>query len=209
MLEILEDSSFFQTLQSLDKDTYLAAKLGKCRSCDGPLDDSHYLRKPRGQALVHLDGKACLRYSLCCRNDGCRKRTMPASLRFAGRKVYCALFILVFVSLNPELEPIPSYSTIKRYLNFHGMRRRIRIRDCSSGQYKAQLRVENREIRSYEYPDIGGLWHLDFHHGTRRVVDKDGQLKVPIALAIMDDASRFICHMQWYFSENTECLVHG
>ena len=110
---------------------------------------------------------------------------------------------------NPELEPVPSYSTIKRYLNSHGMRRRIRIRDCSSGQYKAQLRVENREIRSYEYPDVGGLWHLDFHHGTRRIVDKDGQLKVPIALGIMDDASRFICHMQWYFSENTECLVHG
>jgi len=89
------------------------------------------------------------------------------------------------------------------------MLRQTRTAHDRPGQHAARIRVEQREIRSFEHSHAGGLWHLDFHHGKRRIVDKDGQLKTPIALAILDDASRFVCHIQWYFQETNECLVHG
>ena len=110
---------------------------------------------------------------------------------------------------DPKLAPVPSYCTIKRFLHARGMNRRKRVREDRPGHYIAQQRIESREIRSFEYPHAGGLWHLDYHHGKIRIVDKDGQIKSPIALAIIDDSSRFICHIQWFFLENTECLVHG
>lgn len=110
---------------------------------------------------------------------------------------------------NPELDPVPSYSSIKRFLDARGMARRRKANEERPGQHAARVRIEQREIRSFEHSHAGGLWHLDFHHGSRRIVDKDGRLRTPIALAVIDDASRFICHIQWYFWETAECLVHG
>ena len=70
-------------------------------------------------------------------------------------------------------------------------------------------RRENREIRSYEAEYVGSLWHLDFHHGSRKVLTSGGQWQRPIALAILDDHSRLCCHLQWYLGETAEDLVHG
>lgn len=53
------------------------------------------------------------------------------------------------------------------------------------------------------------LWHLDFHHSSLKVLTPDGQWRRPIALGILDDHSRLCCHLQWYFSETAEDLVHG
>jgi transposase InsO family protein len=53
------------------------------------------------------------------------------------------------------------------------------------------------------------LWHLDFHHGSLKVLTHAGQWQRPIALGILDDHSRLCCHLQWYFSETAEDLVHG
>jgi hypothetical protein len=36
-----------------------------------------------------------LRYSLCCGREGCRRRTLPPSLRFLGRRVYVKAVVLV------------------------------------------------------------------------------------------------------------------
>ncbi len=70
-------------------------------------------------------------------------------------------------------------------------------------------RRENREIRSYEATHVGALWHLDFHHGSLKVLTASGQWLRPIALGILDDHSRLCCHVQWYVSETAEDLVHG
>ena len=56
---------------------------------------------------------------------------------------------------------------------------------------------------------MGSLWHLDFHHGSRKVLTSGGQWQRPIALAILDDHSRLCCHLQWYLGETAEDLVHG
>ena len=74
---------------------------------------------------------------------------------------------------------------------------------------RAKERRQERETRSYEAEYVGGLWHLDFHHGSRKVLTPHGQWQYPIALGILDDHSRLCCHLQWYLSECAEDLVHG
>ncbi len=56
---------------------------------------------------------------------------------------------------------------------------------------------------------VGALYHLDFHHGKFKVLDSDGTWRAPLCFAMLDDRSRLCCHAQWYFSEDTEHLVHG
>ena len=72
-----------------------------------------------------------------------------------------------------------------------------------------KTRRQTREIRSYEAAYVGSLWHLDFHHGSLKVLTPGGQWVRPIALGILDDHSRLCCHVQWYLSETAEDLVHG
>ena len=77
------------------------------------------------------------------------------------------------------------------------------------GEIHAEIRRQSREIRSYEADYVGALWHLDFHHGSLKVLTHGGQWLRPIALGILDDHSRLCCHIQWYLSETAEDLVHG
>lgn len=70
------------------------ASLG-CRYCAGPLHQSNYRRKPRGAKVAEAGEEFTLRYSLCCGREGCRRRTLPPSLRFLGRRVYVEAVVLV------------------------------------------------------------------------------------------------------------------
>jgi hypothetical protein len=70
-------------------------------------------------------------------------------------------------------------------------------------------RLEQREVRSFEAEYVSGLWHLDFHHGSRKVLTAAGQWHRPLALAVLDDRSRLACHVQWYFAETAQNLIHG
>jgi hypothetical protein len=56
---------------------------------------------------------------------------------------------------------------------------------------------------------VSGLWHLDFHHGSLKVLRPQGEWVTPILLGILDDRSRLVCHAQWYLDETAESLVHG
>lgn len=113
------------------------------------------------------------------------------------------------VKTDPSLEPLCSYSTIKRFMQTRGMVRKRRQPKGRPGEERAARRRENREIRSYESEYVGSLWHLDFHHGSLKVLTPRGQWQRPIALGIVDDHSRLCCHLQWYLSETAEDLVHG
>lgn len=114
------------------------------------------------------------------------------------------------VKADPSLAPLGSYSTVKRYMQAHGLLRKSRARpQARPGEIRAAERREKREIRSYETEYAGSLWHLDFHHGSLPVLTRAGQWRRPIALCILDDYSRLCCHLQWYLSETTEDLVHG
>jgi transposase InsO family protein len=92
----------------------------------------------------------------------------------------------------------------------HGLFKRPRRGPVHSpGAQAAERRYEAREIRSYESEYVNGLWHLDFHHGSLRVLRTDGQWVYPILLGILDDRSRLCCHLQWYLAEGACELCHG
>jgi len=114
------------------------------------------------------------------------------------------------VKAKPGMGRLRSYCTVRRYMQAHGLLRKPRPRPKGHpGEIVAAERRESREVRSYEAEYVGSLWHLDFHHGSRKVLTSRGQWQRPIALAILDDRSRLCCHLQWYLSETAEDLVHG
>ena len=118
--------------------------------------------------------------------------------------------LAALVKADPSLGRLPSYSTVKRYMQAHGLVRRPRLRPgARPGEARAETRRQAREIRSYEATHVGALWHLDFHHGSLKVLTPGGQWLRPIALGILDDHSRLCNHVQWYLSETAEDLVHG
>jgi putative transposase len=111
---------------------------------------------------------------------------------------------------DPSLGLLRSYATVRRYMKIHGWVRRARLGPKQRpGEARAEKRRQTREIRSYEAEYVGSLWHLDFHHGSLKVLTAGGQWLSPIALGILDDHSRLCCHVQWYLSETAEDLVHG
>jgi len=104
----------------------------------------------------------------------------------------------------------PSYSTIHRYMKSSGFtKQRVVKQRFTAGAVLATEKLESREVRSFEVEHVHALWHLDFHHGSRKILDKKGQWQKPLLLAILDDHSRLICHAQWYLDETAESLVHG
>jgi putative transposase len=69
--------------------------------------------------------------------------------------------------------------------------------------------LHSLEVRSFEIAYVHGLWHLDFHHGSRKVLTREGRWTTPLLLGVLDDCSRLACHVQWYLEETAENLVHG
>lgn len=109
----------------------------------------------------------------------------------------------------PALGPVPSYATIRRYLKARGLHRQRPPRRQSPGAELAKSRLERREVRSFEVDHAMGLWHLDFHHGSRKVLTAAGQWITPLLLGVLDDHSRLVCHLQWFTDETAQTLVYG
>lgn len=104
---------------------------------------------------------------------------------------------------RPELGALPSYATVTRYMKHHGF---LRVKRKPRKDDDA---FEPREKRSFEVEHVHGLWHLDFHEGSRSVLLASGVYKKPQLLGILDDRSRLCCHLQWYLEETAEALIHG
>lgn len=106
---------------------------------------------------------------------------------------------------DPALAPMPGYATVCRYMKHHALLRAKKKRRHGD----AHDPYAPRETRSYEVEHVHGLWHLDFHEGSRAVLTAAGEWKRPQALGILDDRSRLCCHLQWYFEETADALTHG
>lgn len=104
---------------------------------------------------------------------------------------------------------LPSYATLRRFCKARGMLRQRAPRRATDGALAARDRLEYLEVRSFEMDHVGALWHLDFHHGSRRVLTRQGEWVKPFLMCIMDDRSRLVCHLQWYLDESAQSLVHA
>jgi hypothetical protein len=96
------------------------------------------------------------------------------------------------------LGAVPSYATVLRFMKVRALIKRPRRGPVHSpGARATEHRIEAREIRSYESAYVNALWHLDFHHGSLRVLLAKGRWLYPLMLGIIDDHSRLCCHAQW------------
>jgi transposase InsO family protein len=153
------------------------------------------------------------------RGDAGRFRTLSAALiqaiegqyrRYPGWTVQLHYDNLVVLAKEQrELQPLPSYNTLRRYMKARDLRRKHRPKRNTPGGEQAQQRLANAEVRSYEADYVHGLWHADFHHGSRRIITASGDWVTPRLLCFIDDHSRLICHLQWYLEETAEVLIHG
>src|ERR1700682_1902205 len=87
-------------------------------------------------------------------------------------------------------------------------RRRVTSRQ-TAGAERAEARLFDREIRSYESEYVNALWHWDCHHCSRKVLTARGEWVTPILFGVLDDRSRLACHLQWYLAETAEVIAHG
>jgi putative transposase len=118
--------------------------------------------------------------------------------------------LVALVEEQPVLGSAPSYSTVYRRMQERGwLKQPKRRKQETEGQRAAAARLEKREVRGYEAEHVHGLWHLDYHEGSRRVVDGYGCWHTPQLFAVLDDRARACCHLQWYLSESAETHFHG
>ncbi|MFN8627428.1 MAG: hypothetical protein U0587_15805 [Candidatus Binatia bacterium] len=101
------------------------------------------------------------------------------------------------VLADPSFGQLPSYASVRRYFRRHGLRKRRGGVSAAAGVRRAEQRLDEREVRSFEATHVNALWHLDFHHGRRKVLTADGQWVIPLLLGVLDDRSRLCCHAQW------------
>ena len=100
---ILNDASFYRVLLKLDEDLAERARQRGC-ACGGKLHSARYPRKPRGTP-EEVQEDYSRRRSFCCAEEGCRKRTTPASFRFLSRRVYVAAVVVLITALRHGATP--------------------------------------------------------------------------------------------------------
>ena len=154
------------------------------------------------------------------RNDAGQQASMSAALReallgqYAAHKSWSARLhhdnLVALAESRPELAPLPSYATLRRFLKAHGLEKRRPITSRrTEGVERAEARLLDREVRSYEAEYVNGLWHWDCHFGSKKVLTPRGEWQTPVLFGVLDDRSRLACHLQWYLAETAENVAHG
>lgn len=117
--------------------------------------------------------------------------------------------LAALVAQQPELGPVPSYATLRRFLQAHGLAKQPRVNARqTAGALQTQARLAALEVRSYELEHVGALWHVDGHWGKKKVLTAQGAWQSPLLIGVLDDRSRLACHLQWYNGETAANLAH-
>jgi hypothetical protein len=118
--------------------------------------------------------------------------------------------LVALAGTRPELKPMPSYPTLRRFMRVNGLDKRRRVTSRQTdGADRAEDKLADREIRGYEAEYVGSLWHWDCHNGSKKVLTGRGEWVTPILFGVLDDRSRLACHLQWYLAETAEIIAHG
>ena len=115
LLDLAGKRSFFQLLHRIDQDLADEHRRRGCAFCGGPLHQANYLRKPRG-GLVEVEEAWELRLSFCCGREGCRRRNLPPSALFMGRRVYWGFVALLLTTLRQGRETGTAVARLKQRL---------------------------------------------------------------------------------------------
>ena len=97
--KVLSSATIFIILHRIDLQLAELVRNRRCRYCGGPLHYARFERKPAGAGCT-LDESLNERQGLCCGSRECRRRTLPPSSLFLGRKVTYRCAILVFLLLR-------------------------------------------------------------------------------------------------------------
>jgi transposase InsO family protein len=154
------------------------------------------------------------------RQDAGEQASMTTALRqallaqYAAHKSWSAKLhhdnLVALAETRSELRPVPSYTTVRRFLRTHGLaKRRPLTTRQTAGALAATARLDAREVRSFEAEYTNSLWHWDCHVGPRKVLTPRGTWQTPVLLGVLDDHSRLACHLQWYLAEAAENMAHG
>ena len=113
--KLLHSANLFHLLFFIDSELAAVKRSAGCPYCGGQLHQSNYMRQPRG-GPAWLPEEYCLRRSLCCGRDGCRRRNMPESCLFMGRRVYWRCVVLVATALMQRRAESQSIGQLSRLL---------------------------------------------------------------------------------------------
>jgi len=97
-LEIIRDAAFYRVLFAMDQDLAEETRRKGCPICGGPLHYAKYPRVGRG-GPEGLPNELRQRLGLCCGRTGCRKRVLPPSCLFHGRRWHWGAVMLVATTL--------------------------------------------------------------------------------------------------------------
>ena len=97
-LEIIRDVAFYRVLFEIDQDLAEETRRKGCPFCGGPLHYAKYPRVGRG-GPDGLPDELRQRLGLCCGRPGCRKRVLPPSCLFHGRRWHWGAVVLVATTL--------------------------------------------------------------------------------------------------------------
>ena len=111
--ELVQKASLFSLLHRIDMDLAGQHQQSGCPYCGGPLHQANYMRKPRG-GPDGIPEECHLRLSLCCGREGCRRRSLPPSVRFMGQRVYWGCVILVVMTLRQSRPDGVSANKLKK-----------------------------------------------------------------------------------------------
>lgn len=104
---------FFSFLLQIDRSISNAAHQVPCSHCGGKLDWANFRRA--GYGLPDDADPMCrLRFSLCCRTDGCRKRMTPESVRFLHGIAYTTIVLVLLSCIQHGLSPSRAEALTKK-----------------------------------------------------------------------------------------------
>jgi hypothetical protein len=98
-LGLAERARLYELLHRIDLGLAAEVRSAGCPHCGRPLCRAAYPRQTGG-GPADLPEALKVRESLCCSREGCRRRTLPPSTLFLGRRVYWTGVILLVVTLR-------------------------------------------------------------------------------------------------------------
>lgn len=105
---VVPSEVLFRTLAGIDRDHADRVQATGCW-CGGRLHKAVWMRKPRG---AELPDDLLIRWGLCC--GACRRRTLPCSVLFAGRRLYLKAVLLLVVAARQRDRAEASMAFLRR-----------------------------------------------------------------------------------------------